>query len=117
MENRRQNNLSHDQRNLQQAIIRQKSKTKKRLFHLQNQQKLFIHGMHSRGLTPINNSGGGNCVLMSLAQVVFGDASRFDFMRYMIVHRLRRFPKQYQGDINNFEGYCNSMAVYGKAAS
>jgi len=35
----------------------------------------------------------------------------------MIVHRLRRFPKQYQGDINNFEVYCNSMAVNGKPAS
>ena len=35
----------------------------------------------------------------------------------MIVHRLRRFPKQYQGDIINFSMYCNSMAVNGKAAS
>ena len=73
--------------------------------------------MQSRGLTPINNLGGGNCVFMSLAQVVFGDATKFKYMRYMIVHRLRRFPKQYQGSINNFEVYCNSMAVNGKPAS
>ena len=78
---------------------------------------MFTNGMRNRGLTAISNLGGGNCVFMSLAQVVFGDAARFDFMRYMIVHRLRRFPKQYQGDINNFGGYCNNMAVYGKAAS
>jgi hypothetical protein len=73
--------------------------------------------MRNRGLTPISNLGGGNCVFMSLAHVVFGDAAKFKFMRYMIVHRLRRFPKQYQGDINNFEVYCNSMAVNGKPAS
>ena len=35
----------------------------------------------------------------------------------MIVHRLRRFPKQCQGDINNFEVYCDSMAINGKPAS
>ena len=51
--------------------------------------------MQNRGLTPINNLGGGNCVFMSLAHVVFGDAAKFEFMRYMIVHRLLRFPKQY----------------------
>ena len=73
--------------------------------------------MRNRGLTPIDNLGGGNCVFMSLAHVVFGDAARFKFMRYMIVHRLRRFPKQYKGDISNFPMYCNSMAVNGKAAS
>jgi hypothetical protein len=61
----------------------------------QNEQNIFINGMRNRGLTPINNLGGGNCVFMSLAQIVFGDASKFKFMRYMIVHRLRRFPKQY----------------------
>jgi len=55
----------------------------------------FIEGMQNQGLTPIENLGGGNCVFMSLAEIVFGDASRFDIMRYMIVHRLRRFPKQY----------------------
>ena len=65
----------------------------------------------------MNNLGGGNCVFMSLAHVVFGDAVRFKFMRDMIVHRLRRFTKQYQGDIKNFSMYCNSMAVNGKPAS
>jgi len=95
--------------------------TRERLSRIQhrkkNEETIFIDGMRNRGLTPISNSGGGNCVFMSLAHVVFGDATKFKFMRYMIVHRLRRFPKQYQGDINKFEVYCNSMAVHGKAAS
>ena len=78
---------------------------------------MFTNGMRNRGLTAISNLGGGNCVFMSLAHVVFGDAAKFKFMRYMIVHRLRRFPKQYQGEIINFPMYCNSMAVNGKAAS
>jgi len=99
VENARQNYFSHDQRNLQQAIIRQKNMTRERLYRIhlrnQNEQELFINGMRSRGLTPISNLGGGNCVFMSLAQVVFGDAAKFKFMRHMIVHRLRRFPKQY----------------------
>jgi len=55
----------------------------------------FIEGMKKQGLYPVENLGSGNCVFMSLAHVVFGDASQFDFMRYMIVHRLRRFPSQY----------------------
>jgi len=55
----------------------------------------FIEGMQNQGLTPVENSGGGNCVFMALAEIVFGDASQFDFMRHMIVHRLRRFHKQY----------------------
>jgi len=73
--------------------------------------------MQNRGLTPISNLGGGNCVFMSLAQVVFGDASKFEFMRNMIVHRLRRFPKQYQGEITNFPLYCQNMSINGKPAS
>jgi len=77
----------------------------------------FITGMQNRGLTPVENLGGGNCVFMSLAEIVFGDASQFDFMRYMIVHRLRSFPKKYQGNLINFSDYCNSMAISGKAAS
>jgi len=99
LENKRQNYFSHDQRNLKKAIISQQNMTRKRLARIQlqnqNEQKLFIAGMQNRGLTPIKNLGGGNCVFMSLAHVVFGDASQFDFMRYMIVHRLRRFPSQY----------------------
>ena len=95
--------------------------TKERLSKIQlrnqNEQTLFKNGMRNRGLAPISNLGGGNCVFMSLAHVVFGDATKFKFMRYMIVHRLRRFPKQYQGDIRNFPMYCNSMAVNRKAAS
>jgi len=95
--------------------------TKERLSRIQlrpqNEQTRFIDGMRNRGLTPISNSGGGNCVFMSLAHLVFGDAAKFEFMRCMIVHRLRRFPKQYQADIINFPMYCNSMAVNGKAAS
>jgi hypothetical protein len=73
--------------------------------------------MRNRGVTPINNLGGGNCVFMSLAHVVFGDAGKFEFMRYMIVHRLRRFPKQYYGKIHNFSVYCNNMILNGKPAS
>ena len=52
----------------------------------------FIDRMLNKGLTPASNEGGGNCVFMSLAQIVFGDVTRFEFMRYMIVHRLRSFP-------------------------
>ena len=99
MENRKQNDLSYEHRNLQKAIIRQKIMTRERLSRIQirkkNEQNIFIKGMRNRGLYPIKNLGGGNCVFMSLAKVVFGDAARFEFMRDMIVHRLRRFPKQY----------------------
>ena len=52
----------------------------------------FLSGTLSRGLNPADNDGGGNCVFMSLAQIVFGDDTKFKFMRYMIVHRLRSFP-------------------------
>jgi hypothetical protein len=73
--------------------------TRERLSRIQqtnkNEETRFINGMRDRGLTPINNLGGGNCVFMSLARVVFGDATKFKFLRNMIVHRLRRFPKQY----------------------
>ena len=97
VENRSQKYFSNDQRNLQKAIIRQKIMTRERLPRIQirkkNEQNIFIKGMRNRGLTPMSNLGGGNCVFMSLAKVVFGDAARFEFMRYMIVHRLRRFPK------------------------
>ena len=51
--------------------------------------------MVSRGLIPVHNLGDGNCVFISLAHIVFGDPSKFAFMRYMIVHRLRRFPQKY----------------------
>ena len=60
-------------------------------------KKAFKNGILNEGLTPINNDGGGNCVFISLALIVYGDAAKFKFMRYMIVHRLRSFPNKYQG--------------------
>ena len=69
--------------------------------------------MQSRGLTPINNSGDGNCVFISLAQIVFGDPAKFEFIRYMIVHRLKSFPKKY----HKSPDYCNTMAINGNPAS
>jgi len=72
--------------------------------------------MLGRGLTPVYNRGDGNCVFISLAQIVFGDSAKFEFMRYMIVHRLNKFPKKYQSKHTKFPDYCNSMAVNGKAA-
>ena len=80
-------------------------------------QLKFLNGIQNRGLTPSYNVGGGNCVFISLAQIVFGDASKFKFMRYMIIHRLQSFPEKYQGEMNNFSDYCDRMAVNGKVAS
>jgi len=51
--------------------------------------------MLDRGIIPIDNAGGGDCTFMSLAELVFGDATKFELMRYMIVHRLQTFPKKY----------------------
>jgi len=39
-------------------------------------QLAFKRGLKIRGLTPISNLGGGNCVFMSLAQAVFGDVTK-----------------------------------------
>jgi len=47
----------------------------------EEQTTKFISGMLSRGLIPIENRGGGNCVFISLAQIVMGDSAKFDFMR------------------------------------
>ena len=55
----------------------------------------FICGMLRRGHTPIFNVGDGNCVFISLAQIVVGDTAKFQFMRQMIVRRLRNFPTKY----------------------
>ena len=55
----------------------------------------FICGMLHRGYTPINNIGDGNCVFISLAQIVVGDTAKFQFMRQMIVRRLRNFQTKY----------------------
>jgi len=79
VQNKRQTTDCHAERNLKQSIIRKKYMTRERLSRMQlrdqNEQTLFINGMQNRGLTPINNLGVGNCVFMSLAHVVFGDAS------------------------------------------
>ena len=69
--------------------------------------------MQSRGLTPVYNAGDGNCVFISLAQIVFGDPTKFAFMRYMIIHRLKSFPKKY----HKFPNYYNSMAINNRPAS
>jgi len=55
----------------------------------------FICGMLRRGYTPIHNVGDGNCVFISLAQIVVGDTAKFQFMRQMIVRRLRNFQTKY----------------------
>ena len=73
--------------------------------------------MLSRELIPIENDGSGNCVFISLAQIVFGDPSKFEFVRYMIVHRLRSFPEKYRGKQQKFSDYCNNMSKNGEAAS
>ena len=59
------------------------------------EQMAFICGMLNRGLTPLHNVGDGNCVFISLAQIVVGDAAKFQFMRQMIVRRLRNFQTKY----------------------
>jgi len=46
-----------------------------------DKQAIFISGIESRGLIPIENCGGGNCVFISLAEIVMGDSAKFDFMR------------------------------------
>ena len=80
-------------------------------------KKTFLNGMLNRGLIPVENAGGGNCVFMSLAELVFGDPNRFEFMRSMIVHRLQRFPQKNFHKTTNFSDYCNNMLTYRKLAS
>ena len=60
-------------------------------------EKKFKNNILNDGFAPINNDGGGNCMFISLALIVFGDAAKSEFMRYMIVHRMKNFPKKYQG--------------------
>jgi len=48
---------------------------------VKDEQAIFISGMESRGLIPIENCGDGNCVFISLANIVLGDSAKFDFMR------------------------------------
>ena len=61
----------------------------------QEVQMAFKCGMLRRGYTPIHNVGDGNCVFISLAQIVVGDTAKFQFMRQMIVRRLRNFQTKY----------------------
>ena len=72
--------------------------------------------MLSRGLTPVDNIGDGNCIFISLSQIILGDATQFEFIRYMIVGWLRNFPYKYEDMKNNLSDYCDSMAVNGKPA-
>jgi hypothetical protein len=48
---------------------------------VKDEQATFISGMESRGLIPIENCGDGNCVFISLAEIVMGDSTKFDFIR------------------------------------
>jgi hypothetical protein len=48
---------------------------------VKDEQAIFISGMESRGFIPIENCGDGNCVFISLAEIVMGDSAKFDFMR------------------------------------
>ena len=48
---------------------------------------------------------------------MFGDATKFELMRYMIVHRLRSFPEKYFRNTSESYDYCNNMATYRKDAS
>jgi hypothetical protein len=47
----------------------------------EKQTATFLSGMLSRGLIPIENCGDGNCVFISLAQIVTGDSTKYDFIR------------------------------------
>ena len=49
--------------------------------------------------------------------MVFGDANKFELVRYMIVHRLRSFPEKYFTNIREFPDYCNNMATFSRPAS
>jgi len=80
-------------------------------------KKRFLNGIQNRGLTPVDNIGGGNCVFISLAELVFGDANRFELIRYMIVHRLRHFPSKYFTNPSESPQYCTNMLIPGKPAS
>ena len=108
-----------------------KLKLKKVVERLQNPKRLeriqlrqqevqisFICGMLYRGYTPIHNAGDGNCVFISLAQIVVRDTAKFQFMRQMIVRRLRNFQTKYdEGQVNHFKDYCDIMDMNGRAAS
>ena len=105
------------ERDIQKLIIKLKTTTPARLhlhhLHHHHTTTYFLNGLHTQNLTPVQNSGGGNCVFKSLAEVVFGDAWKYEFMRYMIVHRMRSFPEKYKCRAD----YLNNMMVDGKDAS
>jgi hypothetical protein len=62
---------------LKKVISRQQNPIRLQRIKLREQESQisFTHGMLSRGLTPIHNVGGGNCVFISLAQIVVGDTA------------------------------------------
>ena len=72
-----------------------------------------MRGMASRGYIPVANGGRGDCVFISLAQIVLGDPAKFAFIRYMIMQRIKSFPKKY----HKSNEYCENMAVKGTAAT
>jgi len=74
----------------------------------EEQKATFLSGMLSRGLIPIENCGDGNCVFISLAQIVTGDSTKYDFIRQITVSRLKSFPSKYH---NKSPLYCNTMAL------
>ena len=43
----------------------------------QKAEKAFKNDILNDGFTPVDNEGGGNCVFISLALIVFGDAAKF----------------------------------------
>ena len=40
-------------------------------------KKTFANAILNEGFTPIDNDGDGNCLFISLALIVFGDAAKF----------------------------------------
>jgi hypothetical protein len=83
----------------------------------QKMKTKFLKTIQNRSLTPVDNKGRGNCVFISLSELVFGEGSKFELIRYMIVHRMRSFPEKYFKNGAGFEDYCNNMLIPGKPAS
>ena len=84
-----------EQRDLRKATVRYRHPERQERIKVRESEAedAFKNGMHTRGLIPLHNDG--NCVFISLAQIVLGDATKFEFMRYMIMQRLNSFPKKY----------------------
>ena len=83
-----------DKKQIRKVAVRHPNPERLKRMQVQKQlfQMIFIRGMLSRGLTPVANLGDGNCVFISLAQIVLGDSAKFEFMRYIVAHRLNKFP-------------------------